>query len=102
MATAADSDQDPVLAGELYGVNHVSRPCTPHDDRGTALMHRVEDGIFVVSVISGPKHISADRRAELLNRGIINSHVSPTNGYNSRRHDRPPPGSLPNCPNMQP
>ena len=76
VAATADGDEELVLAGELHGVDHVGRPRAPHDERGTPLMHRVVDRLVRVSGITGLQHVSANRRAELLERGVVDARPS--------------------------
>jgi hypothetical protein len=86
VATPTDGDQEPVLAGELHGVDHVGSPRTPYFESGAALMHRVEDGIVLVPAISGRQNVSAGCHAELFERSIINPRFSSINSYKSRCH----------------
>ena len=62
VAATADGDEETMLAGEPDGVDHIGRPRTPHDERGTALMHGVENRLVPVSGVTGLQHVSADRR----------------------------------------
>jgi len=77
VASTADGHEKPVRTGELDGVHHVGRPRAPHDQRRTVPMHRIVDGLVRVARVSRLQHVSADRRAELLESRIVDAR-SPT------------------------
>jgi hypothetical protein len=76
VAATADGDEETMLAGKPDGVDHIGRPRTPHDERGMALVHGVENRLVPVSGVTGLQHVSAHRRTELLEESIVDARPS--------------------------